>query len=370
MSAWAVLQADVLDGLRLLPDESVQCVVTSPPYWGLRDYGVDGQIGLETSLSAWLDRLVDVFHEVRRVLAVDGTLWLNMGDAYCTKQRGSDAGWDKSLLTNPGSQQKRQRAALTRPMGYGNLKQKDLIGQPWRLAFALQDDGWWLRSDIIWAKTNPMPESVKDRPTKSHEYLFLLAKSRRYYYDGDAIREPLTSTSKVVDGWAHGPGSHDVVEHAKPKLGPKGRNLETRASAGVRMGRGAGWRKRSGNKTRKFDTPSVLNDHRGRGVPWEDDGRGRNKRTVWTISTEPTSIEHFATFPKALVEPCILAGTRPGDLVVDPFCGSGTTGIVALRHGRRFVGLELNAEYAAMARRRIEDDAPLLNSLSGGEGSP
>jgi site-specific DNA-methyltransferase (adenine-specific) len=265
----AILVGDVSESLRAIPAQSVRCVVTSPPYFGLRDYGHEGQIGLEEAPEAFVDRLVGVFREVRRVMADDGTLWLNIGDSY----------------------------------GKG----KNLVGAPWRLAFALQADGWVLRQDIIWHKPNPMPESVKDRCTKAHEYLFLLTKSPRYYFDADAIAEAATSR-------------------------PQQRLTATKDQPG-----GAGRRAQGGQNPQCQGGTSTT----------------RNKRDVWTIQTQPYKGAHFAVFPEALVEPCVLAGSAPGDVVLDPFAGSGTTGVVALRHGRAFVGCELNPDYAALARERI-----------------
>jgi len=264
---------DVRDVLPTLDAKSVQCVITSPPYWGLRDYGVKGQIGLEPTPDDYVQTMVKVFREVTRVLRDDGTLWLNMGDSYASSPAGNFGG-DMPAPADGG----RYRANKPK-MDYGasGLKPKDLVGIPWRVAFALQADGWYLRSDIIWHKPNPMPESVTDRPTKSHEYLFLLTKSPRYYYDTDAVREP-------------------SVEQAA----------------------------------------------------------GRNLRSVWTINPQPFSEAHFATFPTALVEPCIKAGSTKGDLILDPFAGSGTVGCVALKLAREFVGIELNPDYCTLARESIE----------------
>jgi DNA modification methylase len=256
--------------------------VTSPPYWGLRDYGHDGQIGLEQTPDEYVAEMVEVFGEVRRVLRDDGVLWLNLGDT--------------------------------------SLPGKQMAGIPWRVAFALQADGWILRQDIIWSKPNPMPESVKDRCTKSHEYLFLLTKSNRYYFDDLAIAEP--ATTKPGATWAE------------------------RKAAGATAGNVI-----VGHETRN-GTQRVVH---GKGVTsnlTRQDGL-RNKRSVWTINTKPFKGAHFAVMPEALVEPCVLASSRPDDLVLDPFTGSGTVGVVALQHGRNFIGTELNAEYAEIARNRI-----------------
>ena len=267
-----------------------------------------------------------VFREVWRVLRDDGTLWLNVGDSYATR----------------GSRGHRRKAYAQCAPG---LKEKDLVGIPWMLAFALRADGWYLRSDIIWSKPNPMPESVTDRPTKAHEYLFLFAKGERYYYDAAAIREPLSSDPsswKSPDGWdtSSGNGAHGSIH---------------------RLGREKG-KRRSGNKERKFrgDHGGVegSRSHRGFGVPWEGDSR--NRRTVWTVATKPFKSAHFATFPPELITPCILAGAPRGGVVLDPFGGAGTTGLVADRLGRDSILIELNPAYAAMARERIRRDAPLL----------
>jgi DNA modification methylase len=300
---------------------AVHCVVTSPPYWGLRDYGVEGQIGLEESFDEYLLRLVEVFRGVRRVLREDGTCWVNMGDGYAGIWGAqSRDGFVEGMSATQIAQHPR-RTHTGSSSRYSGLKPKDLIGQPWRLAFALQADGWWLRSDIIWSKPNPMPESVTDRPTRAHEYVFLLTKAARYYYDADAVREEV-SDSTMRDRRI---GTERPFHDRSGDLG-KG------TSGGRRQGRNA-----VGDRT------------------------GRNLRTVWTIPTQPFSGAHFATYPEKLVEPCIKAGCPEGGTVLDPFSGSGTTGVVALRLGRFYVGIELNPEYAGMSRRRIRDDAPLFH---------
>jgi len=395
-----IRQGDCRELLREMPSGSVRCCVTSPPYWSLRDYGIPastwpdgwvGCLGLEPTPEMYVDHLRSVFREVHRVLADDGTLWLNLGDCYvsappgnadrdhshgvwkdtrglqeATAIRKQARGYRGDRLANgrgdhPAILRKKTRAnrdgthagkhtaiAALGPMTQPNrlsiqgLKPKDLVGIPWRVAFALQADGWWLRSDIIWAKPNPMPESAKDRPTRAHEYLFLLSKSATYFYDYDAIAEPVT-------GRAHPRGGAGSPFDNTPSGWDTGLGRSHRTKIG---------RYRSGNKARKFraDAGGVEEDlhrgHQGFGVPWEDNG-SRNRRSVWTISTQPFADAHFATFPEALVEPCILAGSAPGDLVLDPFVGSGTVGVVALRNGREFRGLELKPEYAQMARRRI-----------------
>jgi DNA modification methylase len=405
MADYNIIEGDVLAVLAGLPAASVQCVVTSPPYWGLRDYGAEGQIGLEPSLDEFVAKMVAVFAEVRRVLRDDGTLWLNLGDSYAQNgraktaaetekniARASDRGYDVgSWGASRGSAEGFDRARNTAGNG---LKPKDLCGVPWRVALALQADGWWLRSDIIWSKPNPMPESCTDRPTKAHEYLFLLTKSARYYYDAEAVKIPVAR-----------------YDYGKISSGNKG-NLDARSLGGSS----------SGNE--------------GNGIPIETSGKA-NLRTVWHIPTQPYAEAHFATYPMKLVEPCVKAGTsekgccpecgtpwvrvvdtigvatrpdktskygspeddirggsetlrtrvintttttgwspgcgcewRPRDVenkrpappqpyspipcvVLDPFCGSGTTGLVACQHDRRFIGIELNPTYAALARKRI-----------------
>ena len=321
-----ILVGDALERLRELPDESVQCVVTSPPYWGLRDYGVDGAYGLEPTLDEYIELMVEVFSEVRRVLRKDGTLWLNLGDAYSGSGKGLNGDGSHSV----GGKQDTNIGALTAPRpGSTGLKPKDLIGLPWRVAFALQTDCWWIRSEIIWHKPNPMPESVRDRPTRAHEYVFLLTKSARYYYDAESIKEQVTGTA------------HSRGEGVNPKAKMPGRNSRAFVD-----------RVPKPRKQNPSFSAAVV------GLVEE-----RNKRSVWTIATHSFSGAHFATFPPALVEPCILAGSRGGDTILDPFCGSGTTGLVALRLGRKFIGIELNPEYAAMAEQRIREDAPLVNEV-------
>ena len=307
--SWEVREGDCLERLREMPAGSVQTCVTSPPYWGLRDYGDEGQLGLESTPEQYVANLVEVFREVRRVLRNDGTVWLNLGDSYAGSPHWTgNTGRNRPTITDAamgGTPPER------RVLAGDGLKPKDLVGIPWRVAFALQADGWYLRSDIIWSKPNPMPESVTDRPTKAHEYLFLLAKRPRYYYDSDAIREDAL--------WPDGPNAPDAI------ASPHGQGFTAGRSNGI--------------------PPSA----------------GRNKRSVWTVATQPFPGAHFAVFPPKLIEPCILAGSLPGALILDPFCGSGTTGLVALRHDRSFIGIELSPEYAEMARERIRDDAPLLN---------
>ena len=394
---------------RLIADGvKVQTVVTSPPYWGLRDYGHPGQLGLESTPQEYIERMVEVFALVRELLADDGTLWLNMGDCYAGSGRGGNPTADSSTLQ--GSKEHQEASMVKRggrlPAGLhesarqagqigrawvpapNGLKQKDLVGQPWRLAFALQADGWYLRQDIIWHKPNPMPESVTDRCTKAHEYIFLLSKQDRYYYDADAIKEPASENTnprragngyKTPDGWdttkgGGGHGSfhrdgredgHTGYEHKRRVPGnvtpPKGQKAyeagdeRHRTKSGLLayaerardVGVGANARPRkaapngSGTKNNaSFDAAMAIMPDK------------RNKRSVWTVATQSYSEAHFATFPEALIEPCILAGSRSGDVVFDPFFGSGTTGQVAQNLGRHWIGCELNRDYEPLQAQR------------------
>lgn len=299
-----VINGDAMTELGKLPISSVQCCVTSPPYWGLRDYGIAGQLGMEETPEEWVAKMVEIFREVKRVLRDDGTLWLNLGDSYAndTKWGGQTSGKHVKYLHGQ---------SLTRAKKTSGLKSKDLVGIPWRVAFALQAAGWYLRSDIIWHKPNPMPESVTDRPTKSHEYIFLLTKSERYYYSAEAIREPVESD--------------------------KGNNRTFR-NGGVYT------------NNRSFDNSSGY-EKETTGNTLDVSGF-RNKRTVWTIATQPYAEAHFATFPEELPKLCILAGSKVGDTVLDPFAGSGTTLRVALELGRKAMGIELSPEYCKLIEQR------------------
>jgi len=356
MSSWRVIEGDAREALPAVPAESVQCVVTSPPYWGLRDYGVEGQLGLEPTPEEYVANLVGILREVRRVLRKDGTVWLNLGDTYAAARSYQVRDNKHADVGNTMS--------ATVPVG---LKPKDLVGIPWRVAFALQADGWWLRSDIIWSKPNPMPESVTDRPTKAHEYLFLLTRSARYFYDAAAVAEPLQSgpsdLRKMIEGQDRigGLTKESVDPHARASALT---NMGRKRSVGSKQAATAALAA-IGSGTRTYEG---FNDRWDEAKANEDLPGGRNLRSVWNIATEPFPDAHFATFPKKLVEPCIKAGSRPGDLILDPFCGSGTSGVVALRLGRSFVGIELNPEYVEMARRRIEADAPLFNVQEGEAG--
>jgi DNA modification methylase len=378
------VQAEIIIGdnrqaLKELPDSSVQTVVTSPPYWGLRDYGTanwtggdescehikdpsktkkfgndefnknrpsreatklpgyyfkdfcelcgatfeDNQIGLEQSPDDFIEQLCIVFDEVWRVLKDDGTIWVNLGDSY-SAMRDSKASPD-SLRTGDGTRVSSAANRNPENLRKAGLKHKDLVGIPWRFAFAMQARGWYLRSDIIWHKPNPMPESVTDRPTKSHEYIFLMTKSPRYYYDHEAIKEP---------------ASDESMARMKRGVSDSHKNID-----------GApGQTKHSMNQAREYD-------------PSRESAELRNKRTVWTISTKPYKEAHFATYPSDLIQPCILAGSKEGDTVLDPFSGSGTTGEVALKHGRHYIGLELNPDYAAISEKRITDAVGMFVDL-------
>lgn len=326
-----IINADVFEGLAQLEDESVQCVVTSPPYWGLRDYGVDGQIGLEPTLSEHIDKMVAVFAEVHRVLRKDGTLWLNYGDCYASSVNGRSAADTKAA----GKDDRTFRDKPFSTVG-GVLKPKDLCMIPNRLAIALQEAGWWVRSEIIWAKPNPMPESIKDRPTSSHEKIWLLSKSQRYFYDADAVRE---DRSQDEDANGFRGGSYVAGEPSARKVAGNKRS---------------GWNGSSFNSAQDLATKPNL----GQGP--RNERPGRNMRNVWEIATQAYPDAHFATFPTALAERCIKAGCPIGGTVLDPFGGAGTTGLVADKLRRNAILIELNPEYAAMAERRIQNDAPLF----------
>jgi len=296
---------DCRESLRRMAADGVkaQMCVTSPPYFGLRDYGVDGQLGLEQTPDEYVANMVEVFRCVRDVLADDGTLWLNIGDSYASPTKGSGGGW----AADPNNYAHKAQAFGKRKFSMGDAKPKDLIGIPWRVAFALQADGWYLRQDIIWHKPNPMPESVRDRCTKAHEYIFMLSKSPKYYFDGAAIAEPAVY-----------PGDNRAARR----------------------------------DTRKEIDP-FCKDNGSRARTGKPTGDTRNRRSVWTVATRPYKGAHFAAFPPTLIEPCILAGSRPGDVVLDPFGGSGTTAGVAILHGRSSVLCEINPKYAALVPDRV-----------------
>jgi DNA modification methylase len=329
-----ILCCDVIEGLRQIPDNSIDTCVTSPPYWGLRDYGVSGQLGLEETPEEYVQNMVEVFREVRRVLKPEGTLWLNLGDSYAGSGMGS-ANYPESTIgtkqeTNSGSGTVKGRGGYV-PNGF---KPKDLCGIPWRVALSLQADGWYLRQDIIWSKPNPMPESVTDRCTKSHEYIFLLSKSQRYHYDAEAILEPVS------------PNTHlRISQNLADQIG------SYRANGGAKTN---GPMKAVSRKTKLGEVGVIKNNS-----SWDQSVclpvLKRNKRSVWIVATQPYSEAHFATFPEKLIEPCILAGCPKGGIVLDPFIGSGTTGKVALKFGRNFIGIELNPKYVKIAEKRLQN---------------
>lgn len=302
---------DCLNVLKTFPERSVNCCITSPPYYGLRDYGVDGQIGNEESPEEYINKLVNVFNEVKRVLTDDGTLWLNLGDSWAGSNQGAGTkNPTPKQASNHGTNYMTTENHKSKLSNLNGYKPKDLIGIPWMAAFALRESGWYLRQDIIWAKGNPMPESVKDRCTKSHEYIFLLSKSRKYYFDSDSIKEPRVSQ--------HG----------------------------------------SGNKQRK-QRPNADVLHKGNqagSIPYDGNETLRNKRDVWNVNIKPCKESHFATFPDTLIEPCVLAGCPENGIILDPFMGAGTTGMVAKRHNRNYVGIELNADYIKIAEKRINNN--------------
>lgn len=331
---------DALNVAHVLEPGSVQTIVTSPPYFGLRDYGDEAQMGAERSVGEYVARLADTLRVLRDALADDGTLWLNLGDSY-----SSDGGMSGVGVKARVGNTLKQHDSRTRPVS--ELPAKNMLGVPWRVAFALQDDGWILRSDIIWQKSNPMPESVTDRPTKSHEHLFLFAKSQSYYYDGDAIAED------SVRGDA---GSRfDVGKTAAHQL--------DRAQAGPRRS----WRDREYDQS-MLPSGMQQSGKKGRPIGSVDPGSGtRNKRDVWTVATTPFPGSHFAVYPPELIRPCILAGSRRGDTVLDPFSGSGTTGMVATQEGRRYIGIDLNRDYLDLSLRERFQNRVL--DMTGGRAS-
>lgn len=359
-----ILTGDCHELLRTLPDESVHCCVTSPPYFGLRDYGVDGQMGLEQTPDEFIAGMVAVFREVHRVLRGDGTLWLNIGDSYAgswgsqgrqgnTGQMAGRAVADarvksKILAAQIAAHPKlMQRTGAIRQEG---VKPKDLYGIPWMLAFALRADGWYLRQDIIWSKPNPMPESVRDRCTKAHEYLFLLSKSERYYYDADAIAEPLAPAS--------------VERLSQVNLPNQAGSYRVPGKTNGAMKAVSKYRNADGTLTEGYETKGGTSGDLDGTLARMGEKGTRNKRSVWEVATMPFKEAHFATFPPALIEPCIKAGCPVGGTVLDPFGGAGTTGLVADRLQRSALLIEINPEYADMARRRIQEDAGIFADVS------
>jgi len=337
-----IYNENCLTGLKKMPDNSVDCCITSPPYFGLRDYGTDEQMGLEATPELFIEKLTEVFTEVRRVLKTEGTLWLNLGDSYSGSGKGiGDTTGDKwKQATNKGSRNGKFLKINT------GLKPKDLIGIPWMAAFALRSSGWYLRQDIIWHKPNPMPESVTDRCTKSHEYVFLLSKSAKYYYDHEAIKQPMAANSinrlsQNVDGQE---GSDRVPGKTNGKM------KAVRANGIVR------------DRMLDYDSKEKTlrgNNNRGQyqkesDIPLPD--ALANKRSVWTVTTKPFSGAHFATFPQDLIVDMIKAGCPEGGIILDPFMGAGTTAVVARKLNRNFIGYELNPEYLKIAETRLKNE--------------
>ena len=328
-----IINSDAIAGLKTLPDGSARCCITSPPYYQLRDYGIAGQIGLERTPEEYIDRLVTVFREVRRVLSADGTLWVNIADTYAGSRCGKPG----------GDRQQRSKGEIPPKAKISGIKEKDLIGIPWMLAFALRSDGWYLRQDIIWHKPNSMPESVKDRCTKAHEYIFLLSKSKRYYFDAEAIAEPVAeSTVKRM--------AQDIEHQAGSDRVPGKTNGTMKAVAPRFRGK------------KYTENPDIF--YRTKSGNAYDYKAKRNKRSVWTVSTKPFKEAHFATFPVDLIMPCILAGSRVGDTVIDPFFGSGTVGEAAIKANRDYVGIDINPDYTALAERRTGAAWPVQTKLA------
>lgn len=326
-----IITGDALSVLRRISDNYIDCCVTSPPYFGLRDYGIEGQVGLEESPQQYIDKMVEIFREVRRTLRTDGTLWLNIGDSYAGSGKGrmgdgshsKDSSKSSDYLNIAGG-----KLTATKAIG---CKRKDLIGIPWLLAFALREDGWYLRQDIIWNKPNAMPESVKDRCTKSHEYIFLLTKSDKYYFDHEAIKEPAVGFDNRPPAGSRGT--------ATPNQRRRKGNARTFIGGGAYTNHG------SFNNSADTERESHGNSENETGL--------RNRRSVWNVATQGYAKAHFATFPEKLIEPCILAGCRPGGIVLDPFLGSGTTAVVAEKNGRDFIGIDLNPDYTEMSQSRL-----------------
>ena len=322
-----IINGNSLEVLKSLPDNSIDCCVTSPPYYALRDYGCDGQIGLEETPEKYIESLCDVFSEVRRVLTPEGTLWLNIGDSY----NGNKVGNTEVAKNKKVSESNDFHKKL-----WGGAKPKDLIGIPWMLAFALRSQGWYLRQDIIWHKPNPMPESVTDRCTKSHEYIFLMSKSQKYYFDYEAIQEPCADQSRT--NYACGNRTNGINKDRNDNdFGERSKN----------------WKPRTKNCQYDGQKPNSFHLSRENGEP-DKEYYVRNKRDVWSVNVKPCSEAHFATYPFELIKPCILAGCPENGIVLDPFMGSGTTAIVARSLNRNYLGVELNPEYIKIAHKRLE----------------
>jgi len=327
-----IINGDALEVLKTIPDQSFHCVVTSPPFWGLRDYGVVGQMGLEGSPEEYIEKMVVLFREVCRVLRDDGTLWLNIGDSYaggggyCIGSPSNISSKTGKYFSNSGVATKGRKPA-------GNIKAKDLVGIPWMLAFALRADGWYLRQDIIWSKPNPMPESVTDRCTRSHEYIFMLSKKGKYWYDAKAIRTPAVEHSLNPSHFSDGSKTEHLIKQR-----------------GLKKDKQRGHSRRHAGFNEKLDSMIVA----------EQRALGANRRSVWQISTAGYPEAHFATFPEEIPALCIKAGCPPGGLVLDTFFGSGTTGVVAKKLGRHYLGIELNPGYVEIANNRLKKELGLF----------
>lgn len=338
---WEIKIGDALERLTPLSEESVQAIVTSPPYWRQRDYHIEGQLGLERRPEDYCDRLVAILRQARRVLRKDGTLWLNIGEKWASGGNGGGGKW----MVQRGHAWDHARGATGWRKPPGGYKDKDIVGIPWMVAFALRADGWFLRQCNIWAKPNCMPESVSDRSTVSHEYVFQLTKNNDYFYNSEAARTPPSPATETrlaqdMDGQQGSVMANGGLKSNGPMKAVSRKSDKQRGH----------WRKHNGFNDR-WDQLSVE----------EQRANGANLRSVWWIAPAQYGDEHYAVMPERLAEICILSGTREGDTVMDPFCGAGTTGVVALRYGRKFIGIELNPEYAEQASKRIRSDAPLFN---------
>lgn len=353
-----------IEGLKLLDDFSIDCCITSPPYWGLRDYGVDEQIGLEKTPEEYVAIMVTVFNEVKRVLKPEGTFWLNLGDSYYNFRGYSDYSIPQTISSNEAHK-------MESPCGKRNVKQvnglkgKDLVGIPWMTAFALRADGWYLRQDIIWHKPNPMPESVTDRCTKSHEYIFLLSKSSKYYFDYEAIQEEANYDGRkdtVMKGSdKYSDGLYLQIGNAN-SLSTKGRERwKFKSKFGNRDGvldglhSGNEWTPKMKNLQDKGQQTHLFHESRADGIP-DEEYAVRNKRDVWTVNTKPYKEAHFATFPEKLIDPMVKAGCPKGGIILDPFMGAGTTAVMARKLERNFIGFELNQKYIDIANKRLYDE--------------
>lgn len=352
-----IYNQNCMEGMKQLPDNSIHCCVTSPPYFGLRDYGTEEQIGMEQTPDEFVEKLVQVFTEVKRVLKPEGTLWLNLGDSYCATGTGSCN--QKSSTLQGGKKNQIEAGKRPNKKPFKDIKPKDLIGIPWMVAFALRANGWYLRQDIIWHKPNPMPESVTDRCTKSHEYIFLLSKSQKYFYDIDSIRTPVkdSTVQRMMQQIENQKGSERVPGKTNgtmkavgpgrtPRLGvdTNGGNQASETGIKAYSHRGTGDKKLTGHSG-NFDSDGNL----------IGDGMA-NKKSVWTVTTKPFKEAHFATFPEDLIVDCIKAGCPVGGVVLDPFMGAGTTALVARKLNRNYIGFELNPNYIALASKRLYDE--------------